>query len=284
VNPDPTGEPILTARPIEPGSVTPPTPDLARSLSPREALIEAAFTLFILFTPTVLRSLLLRTDILDQAEKTGISPYWSVLLSGAMAMALVAFILHKDRHSFQSLGLSFKGFWTEAFIAGVVLVGIYLLQYAVVVAMSKWNPEWTAKMGQQRFETANKFPPLSPQYLLLFTVFVGFYEELLFRGFLISRLKTAMKSVWLALIVSSVIFAVIHSYQDRLAMLQIFFIAMILGGLFIIRGNLIGPMLVHAGFDFVSLFLVFYLSKLTPEQLRELKNMVPKMCVLVFGG
>jgi membrane protease YdiL (CAAX protease family) len=265
-------EPIPMARPVE------SEPDLVLGLGPEfgrgEALVEAGFVLFVLFTPTIFRSLLAGTDALVQAEKLGISPYWSVLLNGVLATAVVAFILHKDRHSFKSLGVSFKGFWKEALIAGGVLVGLLVLLLLFSKGIELFSPDQGAKLGRQRMEMIGKFPYLSPGPLLLFTLFVGFYEELLFRGFLITRMTRAFKCPWAAVLVSSAIFAAIHSYQDGLAMVQIFCVALILGGLFVLRGSLLAPILVHTGFNFANLTLAFVISRLSPEKLKEL---LPKL-------
>ncbi len=267
MKPEDAAEPISIAKPLAGGPLEPLDP--GSKLTGREALLEMFFVLFILVTPTLIRTLLVGENVLDQAEKMGISPYWSVFQNGTLAIVLVGFILHKDRHSFKSLGLYFEGFWKEAFVAGLVLIGLFVLLFLFSKGIEIFSPEWGGKLGKQRFEMIKKFPYLSPGKLMLFTLFVGFYEELLFRGFIISRLKIAVKNPWAAVVLSSVLFAVIHSYQDPLAMVQIFFVALILGGLFVLRGNLIAPILVHAGFDFASLTMAFLISKIPPEKLKE---------------
>ncbi len=276
--PQEADQPVEIARPLEMKELQPVHSSV--NLSPWEAVVEIGFVFFIFLAPMIARVLLSGEDVLDQAEKSGVSPYWSVAVNGSLALTMVWFILHKDRHSFKSLGLHFKNGWQEVVIAGLVLIGIYVLQGVIVLGIEKIHPEWMGPLVKRRGEMIGKFPLLSPRELLVFTLFVGFYEELLFRGFLISRLKIAMKSVWPAVIISSAIFAVVHSYQDWLAMIQIFIIALVLGGLFVLRGSLVSPILVHAGFDFISLMTAFYLVNLSPEKLKEL---MPRMCALVFG-
>jgi len=181
-----------------------------------------------------------------------------VIANGFVVTAAVFVVLYLDRRPLRSVGLHLKNWRGEILAAILTLIAIYALQALIgKIVDFKW-PQFSDQAVRQRIEVAKMFPKISPLYLLAFTLCVGFYEELLFRGFLMTRLANIFKNVWLALAVSSLLFGAVHFYEGPLAMFQIFTIAIILGGLFILRKSLISPILVHTAFNFINLITVIY--------------------------
>lgn len=84
----------------------------------------------------------------------------------------------------------------------------------------------------------------------------GIGEEMLFRGFLQGRLAEAIGTpagTWVGLILASLVFGLAHPLS-RLYVLLTGVIGVYLGWLWIVSGNLLVPITVHAAYDFVVLF------------------------------
>jgi len=257
-----TGQENLIARPI---TSAPEIPSLRAPvpLTGKRALGEIIFVLIFLLVPSLIRNWIAGTSTIEQAKEYGLYLYLIVFIQGALVILAVALVLFWDRQPWRTVGLHFKNLAGEIPSAAIALAVIYTLQMAFAFVIANYFPDQMKGIEKQRVEVLQMFPKISPVFLVIFTLFVGLYEELLFRGFLLTRLVKVTRSLGFALVLSSVLFALAHaSYQDPLAVMQIFIVAMVLGGLFIIRRSLISPILVHAMFDFVSLMMAFYfLSK-----------------------
>lgn len=87
-------------------------------------------------------------------------------------------------------------------------------------------------------------------------VFAGFGEEVVFRGFLLAVLTPALGDVWLALVVSSLAFGVLHAYQGPLGMLRTATLGGLLGVSVVLDGSLWPAIVVHVLVDLVGGLLI----------------------------
>jgi membrane protease YdiL (CAAX protease family) len=94
----------------------------------------------------------------------------------------------------------------------------------------------------------------SATQLLLLAALAGVGEELLFRGVLQAGLTRVLPSVG-ALIAASLLFGLAHAASATYAVLA-FGVGVYLGGLFLIQGSLLTPIVTHALYDFVALLYV----------------------------
>lgn len=91
-------------------------------------------------------------------------------------------------------------------------------------------------------------------------LFVGFYEELLARGFLLNRCQHLLGGTWGPVIVSSVLFGLGHFYQGILGILQTTLLGVVFASL-VLRWQTLWPViLAHAALNIVSLGLMRYMS------------------------
>ena len=96
--------------------------------------------------------------------------------------------------------------------------------------------------------------------LALIAVLAGFGEELFFRGLLQLGLA-AICNVWLAVLLTSLVFGLAHAVTPTYCFLALV-ISLYLGFLFVMTGNLLVPIVVHALYD----FLVFLYIRFTPQK------------------
>lgn len=96
--------------------------------------------------------------------------------------------------------------------------------------------------------------PLAAVAGLMF--FVGLYEELLARGFLLDRCRTLLGRWWAAVLVSSLLFGLAHAYQGWIGALQTAVVGAVFAA-FTIRWRTLWPViLAHAGLNLSSLLML----------------------------
>jgi membrane protease YdiL (CAAX protease family) len=103
------------------------------------------------------------------------------------------------------------------------------------------------------------------QLALLATV-AGIGEELLFRG-LIQEALARLIPIPLSLLAASVLFGLAHFATATYAILA-GLMGLYLGGLFLLQGSLVAPIVTHAVYDFVALLLVarrYAIAQLPPS-------------------
>jgi membrane protease YdiL (CAAX protease family) len=180
----------------------------------------------------------------DQASggQEGIFGFGALYIMMGAAVFIITWLMRKfiDRQTLHSLGFNFSDYTNEAgqgFFAALALLGIGSL---VLIATG--------------FST---FSIISPDPALLFVelglmLVVAFVEELLFRGYLLNNLLQSMNK-WIALILSSVLFAIFHISNPDVtvfALLNIVLAGLILGLNYIFTKNLWFGICFHFAWNF----------------------------------
>lgn len=134
--------------------------------------------------------------------------------------------------------------------------------YVAVFFIYKFVETTIGSIDLSSFDTIKGQPKLL-LYILLFSWFsAALGEELFFRGYLLNRLKALLKTYrlgnFLALIISSLVFAFAHIYQGLPGVANTFLIGMLLGGLLLKFKNLKLVILLHAIIDTISLTLLYF--------------------------
>jgi len=217
-----------------------------------EAAIELVSVIFVLFGPRMLLSWWMGGSL----EIVGQELYASVVAQGLAALVLVGLLVHKNGQRLASIGVHGRALAGELLVALGTFLAVYLsflLVLAVLQTLSHWYPRLLQDLAAERLKLAQIFPRLAMWRLIAFCLFVGFYEELLFRGFVLTRLKV-ITGYWApAILISSAVFALGHSYEGTTAVIQIFLVAVIFGAVFAWRGSIVGIGLAHAAMNAVNL-------------------------------
>jgi uncharacterized protein len=179
---------------------------------------------------------------------------WNIL--SVWALTLVAVVL-LCRHGFtlsqfgENLGQYPRNIATS--LAVVVVV-------AVLVAINKLQKrKITPEQYAEQLENIRKLiPSTSTERLvaipLAFTA--GFCEEFLYRGYLLNLAATAVKSLWLGLLISSILFGFAHLYQGRKGVIGTTVIGLIFGLIFLASRALLPGQLLHTAMDLNNLLAV----------------------------
>lgn len=194
----------------------------------------------------------------------------SVTQAGIMLVAF-GFAL-ADGGGLRSLGLiaPWKGY-DAAVIPGVLLIHIAGSIFTVIILMAAglYNPE----AGQGAMNTFSSFGDLNMGSLTLaalgLSLQAGIGEELLFRGYLITRLERAGLKWWACILLSALIFGLVHvpGYGWAASLPKAIWLGIPTAAYFWFRRNL-GPLMVaHTVLDFSLFMLLGLILRLTGGQI-----------------
>ncbi|KAI4326878.1 hypothetical protein L6164_019402 [Bauhinia variegata] len=168
-------------------------------------------------------------------------------------------ILHRCLSRFRPLPrdwfrFSLRGNWQLDVMAGC-------LMFPLVNRLSQFNlelllpllPSTPVTLSSVEQSILARDPVAMILYAIVVTVCAPVWEEIVFRGFLLSSLTKYMP-VWCAILVSSIAFALAHFNMQR--MLPLIFLGMVMGVIYTRSRNLLPSMLLHSlwnGFVFLEL-------------------------------
>ncbi|MDA8140864.1 MAG: type II CAAX endopeptidase family protein [Desulfobacteraceae bacterium] len=95
---------------------------------------------------------------------------------------------------------------------------------------------------------------------VVMVVVVAVVEEIIYRGYLILRLKSVARRSWAAVLLSSAIFCLGHGYEGLAGVISIYFLGVALALIYVWRGSLVAPMIIHFMIDFSSIVLAAMLG------------------------
>ncbi|RWU08521.1 CPBP family intramembrane glutamic endopeptidase [Pedobacter chitinilyticus] len=183
-------------------------------------------------------------------------PFYSYAI---VCLLLIWFVLRREGKTFRDVGLVKSGLTITAVLIGIfsALIWVSFMQFIYIPTIKYFFvvPDYT-EYNFIRGSISKLIMIIAAAWLI-----GGFYEEIVFRGYIQSLLdKRFSKSSFtlLGIIVTSVLFGLYHRQQDIFGV-----IAAVLGGLFwgIIYkkfgNNLWIPILSHAIFDTITLVLIY---------------------------
>ena len=179
--------------------------------------------------------------------------WWGIRRSGLKMRELIGGRWAKPEDFLIDVGIA-VGFWVISTV----------LRSAIAIALRLvdiHNPQ--AQVNQMKRALA----PIIPQsggelaVFLVLVIFAGFFEEIIFRGYLQQQLGRLAHNIWIGLILSAVIFGAAHGYQGPRLMVLIGIYGAMFGVLAVLRKNLRPGMMAHAGQDAFSGIAYFFLTK-----------------------
>ena len=158
--------------------------------------------------------------------------------------------------------------WTGFSLSWSATEYALLLSFPLLVALyismqSSWEP-----LSRFRTELEEKIQPIFTECKLIDLAMIAFLagtgEELFFRGWLQGVLTTKF-SVWLGILIASLIFGLLH-YLSTTYAIYAFLTGMYLGLIYQASENLYIVMAIHALYDFIALVYLFKKSKAQKEK------------------
>jgi len=236
------------------GEARPPFPS---GLNPSGARRQAVVVL-VLFYGIVFGSQLLPGG----PSPRGIAPMLSALIVGMAMLVAVLCCMRRDASWRASLALHPQSFGRTAGWSLLGLLGIYAANLALTLTYVAIRGDVQA-VASQRLGWLGMLADLPIEAILPLALFAGFWEEIVFRGFLLGRLRAAIPSALergarrrrdaLAALLTAISFGLGHGYQGLLGILQTTLAGTVMGALVLWRGSLWPAIGAHLAIDLFGL-------------------------------
>jgi len=154
----------------------------------------------------------------------------------------------------KGLGLSARRWLNDTVRALVGLLAAWPVCIGLFFLLNHLFPVWAAQKHPLVEAVGNLPLPWKLVTLLSGAVLAPVAEEVLFRGMLQSMLRRATASPWTAVVITSVIFGLIH-YSQPTAVLPLIILGAVLGYNYERTGRLLAPILLHAFFNAATLLI-----------------------------
>ena len=191
-------------------------------------------------------------------------PRWAnvaaTLVAGTLMLATVLLIVRGSGRPPASIG------WRSDFLALDIGLGVGLLFvvlaffYAITVVLAIFSPESFDRMRDTQRNIEAAFPRMTPPWILAINACVAVYEEFVFRGFLLTRLRRLVRWWPAAIVMGAAMFSVLHLYQGGMAVVMIFLLGLFLGGVFAWRRSLVPVIVLHFLFNSWQMLTLYLVS------------------------
>ncbi len=252
----PTARPILA--PVASALTAPPShPILLEESRARSVWADIAALIVIVVGFEAAAGLAAWTFLDDSVEDRDILvPMLS--LRAIVAVSIVVLILRKRLQGAATIGLSLR----RVFVDMAIGVGATPLVVGVVfVVMSMLLLIWSQLRGEMQSnaeQILTIIPRLHPLGFVALALLVGIYEEVVFRGFLMTRLRRATGSWILAVVLSSAIFVALHISQVPAALIAVTILSVSFSVLTIWRRSIVPAIVTHTLWNAGQFLYLFY--------------------------
>ena len=220
-------------------------------LTPRRATLQSVALLTIFYAYIYGNAALRGSASLDATSIVA-----SAFVTGGLMLLVTALLLRRDVS------------WVGALQAGPIpvpqalafgAVGVLLAYAGGALAIGVYTalgPDLQTQLAAKA-AWASRLSGLPLYWVLPLSAFVGFWEELVFRGFLLGRLKLVFGGkAWVAVLVSGVLFGLGHGYQGLPGLLQTSMVGVALGAVTVWRKSLWPAVIAHLSIDTFGLLAI----------------------------
>jgi len=180
----------------------------------------------------------------------------TLALQGLLVLASIQLLLRRRQQRWRELGLVAPT--AHDLGRGVVaLLCVFGLNAALSLLLGWLSPAGLEDHQQRLIDVASLLTGDLPIAAVAASMlFVGFYEELLARGFLLDRCRILLGGDWGPVLLSSLLFGLGHAYQGWMGILQTAMVGVVLAAFTLRWGTLWPAIFAHALLNTVSLALL----------------------------
>ncbi|HEY1757600.1 MAG TPA: type II CAAX endopeptidase family protein [Bryobacteraceae bacterium] len=168
-------------------------------------------------------------------------------------VGLIVFFLWRNREPMERIGWTFANGWRDAML-GIVL--FMLMSYATA-ALEKILKD--AGFTAPATPLPHSLTAGNPAEFVLagvLVIVVAIAEEIIFRGYLILRLRTITGSTLFAATLSAIIFSLGHGYEGTAGVIVVGFMGLFFAFAYLSRKSLVAPIVMHFLQDFTGIVVV----------------------------
>ncbi len=198
-----------------------------------------------------------------------LGPFLFNTLLGVMALTAVGFAMYFRDHTPSSIGLN-RDNPVKLVLFGMAAMPIcYFAVFLSAMCYVTFVGADLQSIARERQPLLDMAPAPTVATFLLFGVFTGFHEDVLFRGFVLTRVTALCKSRVAAIILSSIVFGFAHIYQGPLGVVQTTALGLVFCGLVTLTRSLWPAVIAHALFNSISLSLMPLLRPWLESLMKE---------------
>ncbi|MFO0972138.1 MAG: CPBP family intramembrane glutamic endopeptidase [Phycisphaerae bacterium] len=193
----------------------------------------------------------------------------------ALVCVVIFLMLRRSGEGLASLGLGRPSARQLVLLAPAAMGVCYASNILIFFAYSAARGSTLEQTASEKMAGLDALSGVSFGAILPLAIAVGFYEEVLFRGLILSRLTTALSrgrpgrgSAAAAVVLTAVVFGGLHAYQGPIGVLQVTVLGLVFGALAAASGNIWACIVAHVGIDTMGLLA----TKLIAPHLPELLN------------
>ncbi len=178
------------------------------------------------------------------------------IIPGVSLLVVALLILRLAGHRCQTIGWTSRKWLLNIGLGIAALFPTYLVLFCMGMILVLLRPDLMEKQAETQTLIKEVVPDLPFGILLLLMFWVTFWEEFIFRGFLLTRLYALCGRWWLAVPVGSLLFGLLHLWEGSLAAVVIGILGLVMGTLFAWRKSLIPGWAFHFAHNVLIVQLV----------------------------
>lgn len=182
----------------------------------------------------------------------------TVVMRMFFCTALVILILRYRGQRAGSVGMLYDSLGWNVLIGMItpaITLGMVLLVMATLWIL--WSNLFD-EMQRNAEKIMGLVPRLSPLGFAILSAMVGFYEELVFRGFLMTRLRRATGSWVIAVLLSTLLFVAPHTSQVPIALIPVTILSITFSLVTVWRKSIIPAIVAHMLWNFCQFLNLSY--------------------------
>lgn len=161
--------------------------------------------------------------------------------------------ISKSGGSFSEMGLGKKDVSISNIISGLIFfAGAFALMIVIKVSIAR-----SGYLPEKDFAYVLPITPGEKTFWIFLSMSAALFEEICFRGFIITRLKKISGSYWIGALAGALAFSMGHLYQGIAGVFLTFVYGMLFAGLFVARKSVIPCIVAHFLQDVIILIVAF---------------------------
>lgn len=281
-NLDDSSPDVPLARPlgVDPFAFETPPPDddpmLCRDLPRRGAWFDAFALLLLLFTFEIgfgaLHAILYGVEAepvngFEDGDATAEPklPFLFLSLRAVVSFVVVALFLRSRRQSAASVGLSARQLVINIVLGILATPVAYGLVWLITLTVWLLWPGFMDQMDENIERLGALIPSMHVMSYAGLALVIGVYEELIFRGFLLTRVRRGMGGWFSAVIFTSLLFTALHAFEQTVAaLIMVTVLSLVFSVLTIWRRSIVPAIVTHILWNFTQfIYLDDYFQQLS---------------------
>jgi len=179
-------------------------------------------------------------------------------LGAALACILLVWL---GGHKVSTIGLTTRNLRVDFGIGVSSMFGVWVMLFMISLYLVLLFPSLMEQPSKAQKAIEASFPRLSLVQMTLLCLCIAVYEEIVFRGFLLTRLYAIFRRWWLAVLIGASLFGSLHLYQGAIAVGMVTLLGLVMGAIFAWRRSLTSPIIMHFMYNLIMFAMLGSISK-----------------------